>query len=204
MVWNIWPAVVVSSFLWVPLNNISCWYINFQAALRVLRHITKLFVRSAKWISSAEISSPANYSRWVIKDFHRARIHWTGWNLISPHFISIRSVCVCVFLRWWNNLPHQVMRLQRLRFFLQRQIWGFFRVQEQFIGNTALHKIKAGSQNSRLFIVQFPSHLLFLDVQSIVFRHILSMHIPQWRSWRADLQPTAHMGRQVGGRLQKA
>lgn len=60
-----------------------------------------------------------------------------------------------------------------------------FSSQGQFIGNTpVLPKIKAESQNSRLFILEFPAHLSCLDVQSHVFSHIHSI-VKEQERWPA-------------------
>lgn len=116
-----------------------------------------------------------------------AWIHWIGWArcfhkegllLSRCEELSLRVVCIsdscllCIFIQ------------------LAFSVW----VQEQFIGNTALHKIKAESKFTVKLqdITRFSSHPLCLDVQSIVFRWTLPICIPGAGGLTCSQQPGRH------------
>ncbi len=96
--------------------------------------------------------------------------------------------CVSVFAKGAVPLGnvHQWLMFT-LRFYKAR----FFCVSSRanLLETLLCAKIKAERPNSGLFIMQFPSHLLFLDVQSIVFSHIRvpNVHsiVEEQESWPA-------------------
>lgn len=104
------------------------------------------------------MNSPANYSRWMIKDFHCIWIHWTGWTLISPYVIFIRW---CVFLCLWKSVPqHNV--LQWLMFTL-RFFFCFFYKARSFFSEFKSNLLKTLLCTKSKQGVQIFHHAVFLS-----------------------------------------